>query len=144
MIRQRYRLYAAEDKATKADRCWFGSAEAAQMWLDRAVRRKWWRKTSDIRHVKLVYPYAGGMSGATKEGVVLTICVRPESLNSSTLVHELAHGLAWHPTGDSEQDHGKKYARALIECYRHLDSAAMAEAVQNAFDDAGVQYEEVT
>lgn len=142
MIRQRYKLYAAEDRATKADRCWFGSAEAAQLWLDKAIRRKWWRKRSDIRHVKLVYPYAGGMSGATKEGAVLTICVRPESLNTSTLVHELAHGLAWNPKANSEQDHGKAYAGVLIDAYRHLDCAATAEAVAEAFDDAGVKYDE--
>jgi hypothetical protein len=144
MIRQRYRLYAAEDQATKADRCWFGSAEAAQMWLDRAIRKKWWRKACQIRHIKLVYPYAGGMSGATLEGAVLTICVRPESLSTTTLIHELAHGLAWVPGHDSEKDHGPRYAGALIACYRHFDCAAAAVVVENAFDEAGVKYEEFT
>jgi len=140
-LRQRYRLYAAEDEATKADRCWFASAEAAQMWLDRAIRRKWWRKHSDIRHVRLAYPYAGGMSGATKEGPVLTICVRPESLNTATLVHELTHGLVWLPGNDSERDHGKRFAGALIALYRLLEGVAIGHAVEDAFDEAGVQYE---
>jgi len=142
MIRQRFKLYAAEDKATQADRCWFGGIEAAQMWLDKKVATKWWRKQSPIRHVRLVYPYGGGMSGATLEGNVLTIAIRPESLNTSTLIHELAHGLAWVPGHDSERDHGKKFARALIECYRHFDSAAMAEAVEDEFDEAGVRYDD--
>jgi len=144
MIRQRYKLYEAEESAMRATREWFGGAEAAQMWLDKAVRRKWWRKASAVRHVKLVYPYAGGMSGATLEGAVLTICVRPESLNTVTLIHELAHGLAWVPGHDSEKDHGKRYAGALIECYRHFDCAAAAVAIEDAFDEAGVKYEEFT
>lgn len=142
MIKQRYKLYAAEDEATKADRCWFGGIEAASMWLDRAIRKSWWRKHSQIRHVKLLYPYAGGMSGATLEGNVLTICIRPESLNTSTLIHELAHGLAWVAGHDSEKDHGPKFAGALIEAYRHLDCAASAEAVAEAFDEAGIRVQE--
>jgi len=141
MIKQRYKLYAAEDAATKADRCWLGGIEAGQMWLDRAVRKKWWRKQCQIRHIRLVYPYGGGMSGATLEGDVLTICVRPESLNTSTLIHEMAHGLAWVPGHDAEKDHGKRFARALIECYRHFESASMAQAVEDSFDAAGVKYD---
>lgn len=140
-LKQRYRLYRAEDEATKADRSWFGSAEAAQMWLDRAIRRKWWRKHSDIRHVRLVYPYAGGMSGALKEGNVLTVSIRPESLNTATLVHELAHGLAWVPGHDSEKDHGKRFAGALIALYGLLEGAEIGRAVQQAFDEAGVKYD---
>jgi hypothetical protein len=140
-LKQRFKLYAAEDAAMKTERCWFASVEAAGMWLDKKVATRWWRKASPIRHVKLLYPFAGGMSGATLEGNVLTIAVRPESLNTSTLIHELAHGLAWVPGHDSERDHGPRYARALIECYRHFDSASAAAAVEDAFDDAGVRYD---
>lgn len=141
MIKQRWKLYAAEDKATQADRCWLGGIEAGQMWLDRAMRKTWWRKRSPIRHVKLVYPYGGGMSGATLEGNVLTVCIRPESLNDCTLAHELAHGLAWNPNGDAEKDHGPKFAGALLACYRAFVGAAVADAVKDAFDETGVKYE---
>jgi hypothetical protein len=139
-LRQRYRLYRAETKATEPCR-WFSSAEAAQLWLDKKVRTKWWRGSTDVRHVKLVYPYGGGMSGATKEGTVLTICVTPDSLSVPTLIHELAHGIVWMPGRDSEKDHGSRYAGSLIECYRHFDCAETADDLEAAFDEAGVKYE---
>jgi len=139
-IKQRYKLYRAEEDATTPCR-WFSSVEGAQMWLDKKVRTKWWRKVTDVRHVKLVYPYGGGMCGAAKEGVVLTVCVIPDSLCVPTLIHELAHGVVWIPGHDSEKDHGPRYAGALIECYRHFDCAEAAEDLEDAFDEAGVKYE---
>jgi len=140
MIRQRRKLYKSEDKGSQPWR-WFASPEAAQMWLDQRVARKWWRQMSDIRHAVLKYPSPGGMSGAVKEGNVLTISVRPASLCTSTLIHELAHGLVWVPGNDPERDHGPKYAGALIEAYRHLEGAEVASAVAKAFDESGVRYD---
>lgn len=139
-IKQRYKLYAAEEAATHPWR-WFASPEGAQMWLDKKIKTKWWRKVSDVRHVKLVYPYGGGMCGATKEGKVLTVCIIPDGLNVPTLIHELAHGIVWIPGNDSEKDHGKRFAGALIDCYKHFDCADTAENLEDAFDEAGVQYE---
>jgi hypothetical protein len=139
-LRQRYRLYDAENEACQPAR-WFGSAEAAQVWLDRQVRRKWWRKHCDIRHTKLVYPSHGVMSGARKEGDLLIIEVIPESLCVPTLVHELAHGLVWIPGNDPEKDHGRRFAGALIEAYRHFDSARTADDLVRAFEKRGVKWE---
>jgi hypothetical protein len=102
---------------------------------------KWWRRVTDVRHVKLVYPFPGRMSGAMKEGAVLTICITPDNLCVPTLVHEMAHGVVWLPGSDSEKDHGRRFAGALIECYRHFDCADTAEDVEEAFDEAGVLYD---
>src|SRR4030042_827123 len=112
-LKQRYKLYKAEDVATQPWR-WFASAEAAQMWLDKKVRTKWWRKSTDVRHVKLVYPYGGGMSGATKEGAVLTIFITPDNLGVPTLIHELAHGIVWMPGRDRGKAHGTRYEGARV------------------------------
>lgn len=138
-MKQRYRLYGAEMNATQPWR-WFGSPQAAQLWIDAKVRTKFWRKNSDVRHVKLIYPYMGKMSGAHKDGKVGTIDVLPESLAVPTIIHELAHLAAWVPGNNAERDHGPRYAAMLIECYRHFDCAATADKLIAEFDEKGVKY----
>ena len=142
-MKQRYKLYAAELVATQPWR-WFASPQAAQLWLDKKVRTKFWRRHSKIRHVKLVYPFMGAMSGATLDGDILVIEVLPESLAVPTLIHELAHGLVWIPGKDPERDHGRRFAGALIEAYRHFDCAATADALIAEFETRGVKWEEYT
>lgn len=138
-MKQRYRLYDAETTATQPWR-WFASPQAAQLWLDKKLRTKFWRTHSKIRHAKLVYPCAGNMSSALLDGDILVIEVIPESLAVPTLTHELAHGLVWIPGKDPERDHGKRFAGALIECYRHFDCAATADRLAAEFDERGVKW----
>jgi len=145
MIRQRRRLYTAEDEATRPWR-WFASPQAAEFWLDAAIKRKWYRKHSPIRHVKLCYPCKGNMASGVIEGNVLTINVPAPALHMALLIHELTHPIVGVTKGDKpedhERDHGKRFAGALIEAYRHLDCAATADDLTAEFDERGVQWEE--
>jgi len=143
MLRQRKLLYDTEDELMKPWR-YFSSVEGAQMWVDKRLRKKWWRKHSDVRHIKIVYPFGGVMSEAHLDGIIGTLKIIPEGLYLEAMVHELAHFLTWIPGKNDERDHGKRFAGALIECYRHLDIASNGEELQKAFDKAGVQWEEYT
>jgi len=139
-LKQRYKLYEAEDTATQPWR-WFASVQGAQMWVEQRIRRKWWRSVSDIRHVILEYPHPGKMSETTKEGNVLRLQMIPDGLNSYSLIHEMAHGLVWIYGNDSEKDHGRRFAGALIECYRHLFAAEIANDLIREFDARGVKWD---
>lgn len=142
-LRQRYRLYEAEDEATKPWR-WFASVDGAQMWVDKRLRKKWWRKHSQVRHVKIVYPFPGKMSEAHLDGIVGTLKFIPEGLYMEAIIHELAHFLTWVPGKNQERDHGKRFAGALVECYRHFDCASNADELLKFYDKYDIQWEEFT
>jgi len=145
MLRQRYPLYEAELEATQPWR-WLGGRDAADAWIKTRMRTKFWRThCPNIRHHILTYPAPGKMSGGLDDKGVLLIGVLPESLMVPTLIHELTHPLVGVTKGttpaDHERDHGKRFAGALIEAYRHFDCAKTAEDLIKAFDRHHVRWE---
>ena len=141
---QRYKLYSAEDDATQPWR-WFASPQAAEFWLDKAIQKKWYRKNSPVRHVKLVYPCNANMASSIIDGEVITISVPAQALHMGLLIHELTHPVAGVTKGgtpaDHEKDHGRRFAGALIEAYRHLDCTATAKDLQAEFEKRGVKFD---
>ena len=138
MANQRYKIYKIENNLTA---CWT-TPEAMQAWFDWIVKTKWWKERSKIKHVKVIFPVVGKMSGAFKEAPHLArIEFGVFSLCQQTACHELAHVLAW-PGDDTtpEEDHGPKFVAMYLQVVKRFMSAEEAKLLQREFDDRGVKY----
>ena len=137
MPKQRYKIYKVEDKIASDST----TSEGMQMWLDWVVRTKWWKERSKIKHVRVVFPTVGKMSGAEKEGPHLA-CIKfgAFSLDQLTACHELGHILAWDADANDEEDHGPRFVATYLSIVKRFISAEFARDLANDFDEAGVRY----
>lgn len=138
MAKQRYKIYAAEDIMEDV----YTTPEGMQTWFDWIVKTKWWRDRSKVKHIKVVFPVTGAMSGAVKNAPHLaTISFGVFSLSHMTACHELAHILAW-PGDDttSEEDHSPHYAGTYLSVVQRYVSAKAAKKLRAEFDKRGVKY----
>lgn len=136
-IRQRKKIYDIDD-TTPGD---YTTPEAMQAWFDWIVKRPWWRKMTDVVHVRCVFPVVGKMSGAFKEA---DYWARIEfgvfSLCRHTACHELAHILMWRPRGDAECDHDEYFAGMYLFVTKKLIGAPAAKILQTRFEKAGIKW----
>jgi len=138
LANQRYKIYESEDALDDA----WTTPEGMQAWLDWVVKTKFWKERSKVKHIRVVYPVVGAMSGAIKETPHLA-CIQfgAFSLTMITACHEISHILTW-PGDDStpEEDHGPKFAAMVLEVCKRYISVKIAKKLQKQFDDRGVKY----
>lgn len=145
-MKQRYRLYEAEDASEVGD-LWT-TAEGMQAWLDWVVRTKFWRENSSVRHIKIRYPVTGQMSGARKftgegERRVAEISFGPFSLCMLTALHEITHLTKnlYSESFDQEQDHGRAFVTMELKVVKRYLSAEQAQILADKFAEMGVEFD---
>jgi len=137
LSKQRYKIYKIEEDYNPPST----TPEAMQMWFDWVVKTKFWRDRSKVKHVKVVFPVVGKMSGATKDGPHLAkIDFGVFSLNQLSACHELAHILTWDAEADDEGDHGPRFVGMYLETVKRFYGAEQAKLLQKDFDEKGVKY----
>lgn len=80
---------------------------------------------------------AAHVTGDASAGVVW---IRDGSWDMATVVHELAH-VAAGPTPDPTGAHGRRFATALLDCWRELLGFQAYGALRSGFDRRGVPYQ---
>jgi hypothetical protein len=136
--KQRYKIYKIENANFNVNNT---TPEGMQAWFDWICRTKWWKDRSKIKHVQVVFPVVGKMSGAVKLGPHLAkVEFGPFSLCQLTGCHELGHVLTWDAEADDEEDHGPRFVGAYLSLVRRYIDANMANALIEEFDEAGVKY----
>lgn len=138
MPNQRYKLYASEEAL---DDTWT-TPEGMQAWFDWVVKTKFWKERSKVKHVQVVFPVVGAMSGAYKDGPHLArIEFGVFSLTMITACHELAHILTW-PGDDStpEEDHGPRFAAMMLAVCKRYITVALAKKLQAQYDKRKIKY----
>lgn len=139
MAKQRYKIYDVENAAFGSQL--YTTADGMQAWLDWICRTKWWKERSKIKHVQVVFPVVGKMSGATKEGPHLArIEFGPFSLCQLTACHELGHVLTWDEAASDEEDHGPKFVGTYLRVVKRYMTAEAARKLASDFDEVGIKY----
>lgn len=137
MAKQRYKIYGVENEYNPNNT----TPDGMQAWYDWICRTKWWKDRSKIKHVQVVFPVVGKMSGAVKLGPHLAkVEFGPFSLCQLTGCHELGHILTWDANADQEEDHGPRFVSAYLSVVKRYIGVETANALAEDFDEKGVIY----
>jgi len=122
--------------------------EGVQAWFDWAVKTKFWKDNSTVRHVRAKYPVVGKMSGAYKfsgegERRIAEVEFGVWSLAEGTVMHESTHLMKnlYREGADDEQDHGPAFASMYLRVVKRYMGAGWAASLEKEFIKHEVKYD---
>jgi hypothetical protein len=117
-----------------------GTLEGVQAWYDWAIKTKWWREHSVVRHVRVIYPSVGKMSGVIKffgegERRVAEVHYGVWSMSEGGTMHEATHmmkGLLI-SGADDDRDHLQAFATMYLRVVKRYMGKWSADKLAEQF-----------